>query len=156
MVTDVSADMLAQTVEAVFLNMMEIEVFRGDAVWVPDPHRLTAAVHISGEWNGAVLFECSPSEACYFAGKFLGTDATAAVDDGVRDVLGELANMIGGNIKFALAKGLHLSMPTVTVGSDTGLRVCGAELQDRLAFQCEAGPFWVTLLATSAAGSGKK
>ena len=73
-----------------------------------------------------------------------------AVDDGVRDVLGELANMIGGNVKFALAKGLHLSMPTVTDAGNAGLRICGAELQDRLSFECEDGPFWVTLLATGA------
>jgi chemotaxis protein CheX len=75
-----------------------------------------------------------------------------AVTDDVRDVLGELANMIGGNIKSAVAAGLTLSMPSVTDGSDYGLRVCGSEIQDRLAFDSDDGPFWVTLLAVA---SGK-
>jgi hypothetical protein len=30
---------------------------------------------------------------------------------------------------------------------DYGMRVCGSEIQDRLAFQCSYGCFWVTLLA---------
>jgi chemotaxis protein CheX len=74
-------------------------------------------------------------------------DPPQAVNDDVRDVLGELANMIGGNIKSAVAAGLSLSMPSVTDGNNYGLRVCGSEVQDRLSFQCSDGPFWVTLLA---------
>jgi chemotaxis protein CheX len=95
------------------------------------------------------LLECDRREACQFAGRFLSMDSPEAVTDDVRDVLGELANMIGGNIKSAVAAGLSLSMPSVTDGSDYGLRVCGSQVQDRLSFQCEDGPFWVTLLAVA-------
>jgi CheY-specific phosphatase CheX len=130
--------------------MMGLEVFRCETPWVADAGRLTAAVHLSGDWNGALLFECSRWQACQFAGHFLSTDPPEIVDDDVRDVLGELANMIGGNMKFAVAEGLNLSLPSVMDGSDYGLRVCGSELQDRLAFQCAEGPFWVTLLAMAA------
>jgi CheY-specific phosphatase CheX len=70
------------------------------------------------------------------------------VNDDVRDVLGELANMIGGNIKCAVASGLKLSMPSVTDGSDDGVRICGSKFH-RLGFECEEGPFWVTLLAVA-------
>jgi chemotaxis protein CheX len=147
MVTNVSAEMLAQTVEAVFLNMLSLEVFPGDTPWAPSCDQLTSAVHLSGVWNGALLFECDRRQACLFAGRILSMDAPEAVTDEVRDVLGELANMIGGNIKSALAAGLSLSMPSVTDGSDYGLRVCGSEVQDRLGFDCDDGPFWVTLFA---------
>jgi chemotaxis protein CheX len=71
----------------------------------------------------------------------------AALDDVVRDMLGELANMIGGNLKSVLAPGIRLSMPSVVEGSDYSLRVCGAQVRERLAFQCAEGPFWVTILA---------
>ena len=84
-------------------------------------------------------------------------DPPEAVNDDVRDVLGELANMIGGNIKSAVATGLTLSMPSVTDGSDYGVRICGSEVQDRLGFECAEGPFWITLLAVAPrrlAGSG--
>ena len=66
----------------------------------------------------------------------------------MRDVLGELANMIGGNLKCVLTRGIRLSMPSVVDGSDYSLRVCGAEVRERLAFQCAEGLFWVTVLTT--------
>jgi chemotaxis protein CheX len=145
--TNVNAEMLTQTVEAVFLNMMSLEVSPSGTPWAPSHDQLTSAVHLSGVWNGALLFECDRRQACQFAGRFLSMETPEAVTDDVRDVLGELANMLGGNMKSALATGLSLSMPSVTDGSDYGLRVCGSEVQDRLAFQCADGPFWVTLLA---------
>jgi hypothetical protein len=33
-------------------------------------------------------------------------------------------------------------------GRDYDVRVCGSEVQERLAFQCADGHFWVTVLAT--------
>jgi chemotaxis protein CheX len=70
-----------------------------------------------------------------------------SVDDDVRDVLGELANMIGGNMKCGMTAGVKLSMPTVLDGSDYDLRVCGSQVQERLAFECAEGSFWVTILS---------
>jgi CheY-specific phosphatase CheX len=66
----------------------------------------------------------------------------------VRDVLGELVNMIGGNMKCVLTRGIQLSMPSVVDGSDYSLRICGAAVRERLAFRCAEGAFWVTVLAT--------
>jgi CheY-specific phosphatase CheX len=70
------------------------------------------------------------------------------VDDVVRDVLGELANMIGGNLKCVLTRGIRLSMPAVVDGSDYSLRVCGAEIRQRIAFQSAEGTFWIAVLTT--------
>jgi len=69
------------------------------------------------------------------------------VNDEVRDVLGELANMIGGNLKCLLAQGIRLSMPTVMDGSDYGLPIFWPEVKERISFQCDEGVFWVTVLA---------
>jgi CheY-specific phosphatase CheX len=57
------------------------------------------------------------------------------VDDDVRDVLGELANMMDGNIKSEMTTGVRLSMPTMVDGSHAGLHFCGSKVQERL-------PFW--------------
>jgi len=146
-VIHVSAEMVAQTVEAVFLAMMDLEVSPGKTPLAPSRDQLTSAVQLSGLWNGALLFECDRRQACQFTGRFLSMDPPGVVTEDVRDVLGELANMIGGNIKSAVAAGLSLSLPWVMEGGDYGRRLCGTEVQDRLAFDCEDGPFWVTLLA---------
>jgi CheY-specific phosphatase CheX len=78
-------------------------------------------------------------------------DAPEAVDEDVLSVLAELANMIGGNLKCALRAGTVLSMPTVADGKD--LKIDGVEIRDRAAFHCDAGDFWVTVLATPPAGA---
>jgi chemotaxis protein CheX len=139
---------LAQIVESVFASMMSLEVGECGTPWFPGGERLTSAVHLAGDWNGAVLLECDRSQACRFAGRFLSAATPKTVDDDVRDVLGELANMIGGNLKFMLGSGIRLSMPSVVDGTNYVLRVCGAEVRERLAFQCGEGLFWVTVLTT--------
>jgi chemotaxis protein CheX len=138
---------LVQIVQSVFEAMLGLEVVESGTQWFPSGERVTAAVHLSGEWNGAVLLECDRGQACRFAGRFLSLEPPAGLDDVVRDMLGELANMIGGNLKSVLGQGIRLSMPSVVEGSDYSLRVCGAELRERLAFQCAEGPFWVAILA---------
>ena len=148
MQTEVSVELLAQIVESVFQTMMNLGVSTSDAPWTHGGERLTSFVHLTGDWNGAVLFECNPLQACQFAGRMLSMDPPESVDDDVRDVLGELANMIGGNLKPVLTPGIRLSMPSVVDGCDYSLRVCGAKVQQRLAFQSAEGLFWITILTT--------
>jgi len=151
-VIQIHADELAEIVGSVFGTMLNLEVCRYDQPWSPNRDRLTSAVHLTGDWCGAVLLECTRTQACRFASLFLSGGETAAessaiLDDVVRDVLGELANMIGGNLKCVLTRGTHLSMPSVIDG-DYSLRVCGAEIRERVAFRSAEGVFWVTTLAT--------
>jgi chemotaxis protein CheX len=143
---------VAEIVESVFGNMLSLEVSRCGTPWFPGDDRLTSALHLAGDWNGAVLLECDRSQACRFAGRFLSIDPPETVDDVVRDVLGELANIIGGNQKCVLTHGvIRLSMPSVVDGTNYSLRVCAAEVRELIPFQCAEGLFWVTVLATRSA-----
>lgn len=146
--TEILASELAQIVEPVFATMLGLEVHECGTPWFPNGERLTAVLHMAGDWNGAVLLECDRQQACHFASRFLSMGPPESVDDVVRDVLGELVNMIGGNMKCVLTRGIQLSMPSVVDGSDYSVRICGAKVRERLAFQCAEGPFWVTVLAT--------
>jgi len=137
---------LAQIVESVFGTMLNLDVAQCEAPWFPSEDRLTSSIHLAGDWSGAVLLECNEQQACRFAGRFLAMDPPEAVDDVVRDVLGEMANMIGGNLKCILSPGIQLSMPSVIIGSDYSLRVCGAKVRERLTFHSAEGVFWSTLL----------
>jgi len=128
--------------------MMNLDVFPSDASWDHTGERLTACVHLTGDWNGAVLLDCNPRQACLFAGRMLSMAPPGIVDDDVRDVLGELANMIGGNMKSGMATGVRLSMPIVMEGHGYDMRICGSQVLERVAFQCTAGHFWVTVLVT--------
>ena len=141
---------VAQIVESVFGTMLHLEVGDDGSPWFPSIDRLTSTVHLAGEWNGAVMLECDRGQACRFAGRFLSTDTPDTANDVVRDVFGELANMIGGNLKCVLTRGIRLSMPSVVDGSSQTVRVCGSEIRERIAFSCAEGPFWITVLVNRA------
>jgi len=142
----IGASDLAQIVQSVFATMVSLEIVSCSEAWSPDGNRVTSAVHLSGDWNGVVLLECERRQACAFAARFLSIDAPDSVDDTVRDVLGELANMIGGNLKCVVARGIALSMPSVVDGGDYRMRFCRAELMLQCAFDSSDGIFWVSIL----------
>jgi chemotaxis protein CheX len=146
-ITQVGTDVVTQIVQAVFLSMLELEVSPDETLWELSMETLTSFVELSGEWTGVLLLECTAFQACQFAARFLSVAPPATVDEEVRDVLGELANMIGGNLKCAMASGLELSMPRIMKGNDYHRWLGGFEIEDRLAFQSAVGTFWVTLLS---------
>jgi chemotaxis protein CheX len=76
----------------------------------------------------------------------MGIALPAAVDDDVRDVMGELANMVAGNLKCLLPRGTGLSLPSVVEGSDYTLRVCGVHAVERMVFSSATGLFRITLI----------
>lgn len=137
---------LVQIVQSVFCTMLGMEITPCSDSWAPDGNRVTSAVHLSGDWNGVVLLECERRQACAFAARFLSIAAPTSVDDTVRDVLGELANMIGGNLKSVLIPGIALSMPSVVDGGDYRMRFCRAQLMLRCSFDSADGVFWISIL----------
>jgi len=143
---DVYRDDLARIVQSVFQTMMEVEVAPSAAPWAHVPGIITSAVHFAGDWRGAVLVECDAPQACQFAVRFMGIDMPAAVDDDVRDVMGELANMVAGNLKSLLPRGVDLSMPSVVEGSDYTMSVCGSTAAEHMVFSSAAGIFRITLI----------
>lgn len=147
--TEIVPGELAQIVEAVFLAMMDLEVATTGAPWAAAKDRVASAICLSGEWNGTILLECSVRQACGFTGRFVSMEPPEELDDLVRDCLGELANMIGGNLKCVLRSGINLCMPFVIDGGDYRLRAGAQEIEQRLAFECGEGPFWVTVLTNS-------
>jgi len=136
----------AQIVQQVFETMLRYQVEPSSDAYEPGPHMVTAVVFFAGEWKGATLLECSRDQAIAFAGRLMGLAEPSEMDDDVRDAMGELANMIGGNLKSLLPQGLGLSMPSVLDGSDYAYKICGANLIERVSFRGELGPLWVTLV----------
>jgi chemotaxis protein CheX len=149
-VLSLQVDDLAQIAGTVFSTMMGLEIGSVDTtVGLGGAAGLvTAAVYLAGAWQGAVLIHCSRQQACEFAGCFLGMPAPETLTDDVRDVLGELANMIAGNLKSTLCPGIKVSTPSVVDGDDYGLRICGGRVVSRTGFATAKGPFWLTLMIT--------
>ncbi len=174
MLTEITSEVipseLAQIVTSVFNTMLGLEVLhcetlqREDHDPLPEPvfeRCLTSAVRLTGEWEAVVLFQCDHPQARCFAEQYLGMGSPSkddpvtasamdcaqdsTVDAVIPDVLGELANMIGGNLKCALNKGLHLSVPQV-VDDDYKSRFPGFAVRQWLVFHCLAGFFSVAVM----------
>ena len=145
--TEVRKEMLVRTVGSVFVTMLGLDVTPSEIPRRPEGDLLTSYVRLTGDWNGAVLLECTRQQACSFAGMVLSTDPPSTVNDDVRDVLGELANIIGGNLKCVMATAARLSMPTVIEGSDEDLRDFSSKARERLTFESTEGNFWVSILS---------
>jgi chemotaxis protein CheX len=150
---EVGVESVNEIVASVFGTMMDLSISQSDIPWHPGGDRVTASVFLEGEWNGAVSLECSRDQAREFAGRFLSQEPPEALDDDVRDVLGELANIIGGNIKSAMATNARLSMPSVIDGSNYEFRICGSEVQNKIAFSFSGGHFWVSLIKKGESGA---
>jgi chemotaxis protein CheX len=135
-----------QIVETVFSTMTGIELEKTGVPCTVPAGLMTAAVYLAGGWEGAVLVHCFPQQACDFASSFLGLPPSPAVTDNVRDVLGELANMIAGNLKCILCPGIKLSVPSVVDGDGCSLRVCRGHTIFQSRFGTAKGPFWLTVI----------
>jgi chemotaxis protein CheX len=84
-----------------------------------DPQRpglhdiLLASVTISGAWQGVLTLGCSTSVARSAAAAMFGKLPQDAAPDDIRDALGELTNMVGGNFKTLLKGDCRLSVPNI-------------------------------------------
>jgi hypothetical protein len=74
-------------------------------------HWWSAAVTVSGAWSGQVTVEISAAAAVAVTSVMLATEDVGAED--VTDAVGELVNMVGGNVKAALPGPSGLSLPDV-------------------------------------------
>ena len=89
---------------------------------VPPPAELLSAwVDITGPWTGSVVVTCAPATAAALTESVLMTRPPEVVDDeDVADALGELANVLGGNIKSVLPGDSRLGLPQIGAAPPRG------------------------------------
>lgn len=117
----VGEDDLAEMVEQVWVSYLDPEginplVLNGDAKQLSEVH---STVSITGSWHGHLVFASSRDAAKKAAAAFLAMEPDEVSQDDLSDVLGELANIVGGNVKAMLPAGCYLSLPTVVLAPDT-------------------------------------
>ena len=94
-----------------------------------------ASVQIGGAWEGSILIHCSATCANDVAARMFEIEAADVSFEEVKDAIGELANIVGGNFKGMLPGTCHISLPTVVEGTDYLLAVKGVELASSLDFE---------------------
>ena len=85
---------------------------------VPAVSEVAACVRITGGWHGAVVLSCGRDLAVAITEAMFAMDPGTTSAEELDDAMGEMANMIGGNIKGLLPGPSQLSLPTVVEGAD--------------------------------------
>ena len=139
---------LAEITESVFSSTLGFAIERSSSDEADAaPSSLVSAVEIGGSFEGAVVVKCSSAFARKAAAVMFNI-AEAEVDaDDMADTLGELTNMIAGNLKALVGVGCQLSLPSVALGSLPKLPMLGWSLMSALPFLSEGQPVRVQLLA---------
>lgn len=97
---------------------------------------LFGQAQITGAYSGVVTITCPQPLARQAMSIMCDVDQDSLTDSEVRDALGEVTNMISGNVKSLLPGPSSLTLPTVGDGFNDGLSVAGAKLVQRVAFDC--------------------
>jgi chemotaxis protein CheX len=145
--TAITEETLAQIVESVCRAVLglPIEPLATPALTDATPD-LSACVHITGAWNGAVLFWPTDRFAVQTAATLLAIPESEVAVADVHDSMAELCNIIAGNLKSVLPGPSALSLPTVTRGINHEVFVRRTRSLARLAFFCASEPLSVQLL----------
>lgn len=106
---------IAQDVWASFLDL-QLDPVPSDITARDGQLSMVGVVHVSEAWRGVVLLECSDAMARHVAATMFASEVSTLTDAEVVDALGELTNMIGGNIKSLLPAPSRLSLPAVGPG----------------------------------------
>ena len=106
---------IEDVVRSVWNSLFDLPLDRSGAQGTPDPDALNGRVRIDGAWAGALDVECSWELALELAGQMMREAGSPSADD-VCDGLGEIANMVAGNVKALLPQPARISLPEVTAG----------------------------------------
>lgn len=118
---------------------------------VPHHSEVIASVQISGEWQGAVVVTCARHVAEAITEAMFAMDPGTTSQEELDDAMGEMANMIGGNIKGLVPGPSQLSLPTVVEGKDISATIPGSALAVEALFVLDSGTLGVQVLKTDEA-----
>ena len=136
-----SDDDLFTLTETIWSSVLGLELSRADEVDGKIGERaMTSAVQITGDWEGAVTVTCSAALAGHLAAAMFACTPEELSDDEVRDAMGEIANMTGGNVKGMLPGTNTLALPTVVEGDQTALSISRTQVLNRVVAMSQGEP----------------
>lgn len=138
---------IGQFVTDLCSTFLKMKVSPTDKPFLPKGRNntLVGCVQISGEWQGAVTLYAPREIGQKVAANMYGLDETEIDNQQVQDVIGEITNILAGNIKPLLPAPCSISLPSVAI-TDYNLHHPGSETMTAINFDCEGLPFLVVML----------
>ncbi len=143
---DFGENEIAQLVESVWTSVLGWEACPS-AEALPSAAYLTGSVTIQGSWTGRVLLHGPPEFVGEAAASMFGLPPGELTPEQMHDALGELTNIVGGNLKALFGGVCCLGLPEVTTA---GVEPSGPSLL-RVPFESRGLAFVVELRADSPA-----
>ncbi len=122
---NVVEDIISSTNE-VFTTMIPMDMKSDGSFYQKEEMISTDVISLvtfTGEHSGIVAIFCTRDIALNITSNMLGIEATS-IDQDAKDAMGEVANMIAGNIKNKICEtygAMHLSVPIVIAGEDLSI-----------------------------------
>lgn len=145
---------VAVLVDEIWLTTLGLATHRlepDQAALPPDTETLDGIINITGGWQATVALQVPKALASRVASVMFRLEGDPPTTEDMQDAIGELTNMLGGNIKALLAGDCHLSLPAVVEGRGYTVRVPTSHVVERFAFECEGLPAVVNLMSVASA-----
>ena len=142
-------DKMVDAAKEIFSTMIMMEISLEETLDEHGPLKdtITAMIGLAGTRKGVLAIHFPFPVALAITSSFLMMDVTEINDD-VHDAMGEIANMLGGNVKGILSekgRDIDLSMPSTIAGSDYSFQSDKEVDKVILKFGTDKGSFMVEL-----------
>ena len=142
-------EQIIEAVKEIFSTMIMMEVTVSGEVPAEKimTDSISGIIGLAGTHKGVLAIHLPHRVAMAITGSFLGMDVDEINSD-VEDAVGELANMIGGNVKSILSangRDISLSMPTTISGKQYDFQPTKDADSLVISLGCEAGEFIIEL-----------
>jgi chemotaxis protein CheX len=143
---DLSKSICNATVE-IFQTMLMMEAVPGEPLAKRTgtyTNSVSGIVGLAGPSKGMLAIHIPEPAALKITSSFLCMDVDA-IDDDVKDAIGELANMVAGSVKADLldSKEYKLSIPSVVCGAEYDIECLSESQGSVVPFSIEGGEFTV-------------
>lgn len=146
---DLGQHEIIEVVRSVWETALGLEIEPAEHMERPAGNRgfWTGFIQIAGAWEGVIVCVSSDPLLRRVAAVMFSVPEAALTTEHLHDTLGELTNMIGGNLKALLPGPSFLCLPAVVEGTDYSVRIPTTTSTAEVAFQCGAQPLLVQVLA---------
>ncbi len=105
----------------------------------------SGSIQISGEWNGAIMLSMPTILVNTLTETLFSLAPGKASSEDKKDAVGELINMIGGNIKALLPEPSVLSTPLVALEGNNPPHFPATKMKTHCQFECQGKYFGLSL-----------
>jgi chemotaxis protein CheX len=143
-------EQIIESVKEIFSTMVMMDVAAGEGISMgkgPLTESISGIIGLAGTHKGVLAIHLPYRVAMAITGSFLGMEVDEINAD-VEDAVGELANMLGGNVKSILSENgrdINLSMPTTIAGKEYDFQPTKDAESLVIPCRCAAGDFVIEM-----------